>query len=233
MRAEALTHVGLVRKGNEDSYLLNESLGLFVVADGMGGHEAGEVASKIAVQTVERALSGAAAKQGALPSAIRQANNEIYMQAQVDHGLHGMGTTITAVHCFADQVNIGHVGDSRAYLIRGGQATLLTRDHSLVNELLRCGQITEQEAENHPQKNIVTRALGTEPMVDVDILTPIIEPHDKLLLCTDGLSNLIKGEEMAKIIQAERSTSLALKALVQMALDRGGFDNITALLIEF
>lgn len=233
MRTEAFTHVGLVRKGNEDSYLINESLSLFAVADGMGGHEAGEVASELAVQTLEKAMLDGANQQGDLLSAIQQANSEIYHKAQENPSLHGMGTTITVVHCLAGQVSIGHVGDSRAYLLRRGQATLLTRDHSLVNELVRCGQISEEEAENHPQRHIVTRALGTEPTVEVDLLSPVIEPGDIILLCSDGLSNLVKGDEMAQIMQHNASTSLALKTLKQLALDRGGFDNITALLIEF
>jgi PPM family protein phosphatase len=232
MRTEAFTHVGLVRKGNEDSYLINGDLGLFVVADGMGGHEAGEVASMLAVKTLEKALIASENKEGALKAGIQQANSEIYRQAQENPRFHGMGTTITAVHYFGGQVYIGHVGDSRAYLIRGGQATLLTRDHSLVNELLRCGQITQEEAENHPQKHIVTRALGTEPSVEVDILSPVIEQEDKVLLCSDGLSNLIKGEEIAEIMH-NHATSPALQTLKQLALDRGGFDNITALLVEF
>jgi PPM family protein phosphatase len=232
MRTEAFTHVGLVRKGNEDSYLINGDLGLFVVADGMGGHEAGEVASVLAVKTLEKALIASGNQEGALKAGIQQANSEIYRQAQENPRFHGMGTTITAVHYFGGQVYIGHVGDSRAYLIRGGQATLLTRDHSLVNELLRCGQITQEEAENHPQKHIVTRALGTEPSVEVDILSPVIEQEDKVLLCSDGLSNLIKGEEIAEIMH-NHATSPALQTLKQLALDRGGFDNITALLVEF
>ncbi len=233
MRIEAISDVGLVRKGNEDSYLINRRLGLFVVADGMGGHEAGEVASFLAVKTLEETLENNKESEGALVLAIQAANSEIFRQAQEKPYLNGMGTTLTAVYYHNGKAYLGHVGDSRAYLIRNFQATLLTRDHSLVDELVRSGHISEEEAQNHPQRHIVTRALGTEASVEVDILSPAIEQGDRLLLCTDGLSNLVKPEE---IIQAVNSTNIprdALEMLRQQALERGGFDNITALLIEF
>ncbi len=233
MRIEAISETGLVRKENEDSYLINDRLGLFAVADGMGGHEAGEVASRLAVKTLEESMSANGKNDGALALAIQAANREIYRQSQEKQDLAGMGTTITAVHCGEGKVFIGHVGDSRAYLIRNSQATLLTRDHSLVSELVRSGHISEEEAETHPHRHIVTRALGTEPGVEVDILSPVIEQGDRLFLCTDGLSNLVKPEEVVLAIKSNDSPAAALEKLKQLALERGGFDNITALLIEF
>lgn len=233
MKTEAISDTGLVRKGNEDSYLLNNRLGLFAVADGMGGHEAGEVASHIAVTTLEKSIEELRREENALDLAIQAANVEIYNQAQENQAYNGMGTTITALYCGDEKVYIGHVGDSRAYLLRKSQITLLTRDHSLVNELLLGGHISEEEALNHPQRHVVTRALGIEPTVEVDILSPAIEKEDKILLCTDGLSNLLKPEEMLQVIQLYKDPADALQALKQMALERGGFDNITALLVEF
>lgn len=233
MRIEAVSDTGLVRKGNEDCYLINKSLGLFAVADGMGGHEAGEVASFLAVKTLEKTIENEQDGDGALAAAIQAANSEIYFQAQQESSLAGMGTTLTAVYCHDGKVSIGHVGDSRAYLIRNSQATLLTRDHSLVNELILSGQISEEEAENHPHRHIVTRALGTEPKVEIDILSPVIEQGDCLFLCTDGLSNLVKAEEIVQTVENSDSLADALVLLKQLALERGGFDNITALVIEF
>lgn len=233
MKTEAISDTGLVRKGNEDSYLLNNRLGLFAVADGMGGHEAGEVASHIAVTTLEKSIEKLRREENALDLAIQAANVEIYNQALENQAYSGMGTTITALYCGDEKVYIGHVGDSRAYLLRKSQITLLTRDHSLVNELLLGGHISEEEALNHPQRHVVTRALGIEPTVEVDILSPAIEKEDKILLCTDGLSNLLKPEEMLQVIQLYKDPADALQALKQMALERGGFDNITALLVEF
>lgn len=233
MRTEAISDIGLVRKGNEDSYLINPELGLFAVADGMGGHEAGEVASMLAVRTLEKAIAEYPDKVGALSLAIQAANSEIFRQSQENPSYSGMGTTITAVYCYNNKVYIGHVGDSRAYLIRSAQATLLTRDHSLVNELVRGGHISEEEAQNHPQRHVVTRALGTEPKVEVDILSPVIEKGDRIMLCTDGLSNLVKPDEFVKIINSTDDPRQALQRLKEVALERGGFDNITALMVEF
>jgi len=233
MRIEAISDTGLVRKGNEDSFLINKALGLFAVADGMGGHEAGEVASFLAVKTLETAVRDSKGREGALEAAIKAANQEIYSQAQQKSSLAGMGTTLTAVYYQEDGISIGHVGDSRAYLIRDSQATLLTRDHSLVAELIRSGQISEEEGKNHPHRHVVTRALGTEPEVEVDMLFPGVKQGDRLFLCTDGLSNLIKSEEIAQTVDQAAAPEQALELLKQMALERGGFDNLTALLIEF
>ena len=236
MRTEAISHVGLVRKGNEDSYLINSSLGLFVVADGMGGHEAGEVASKVAVKSLERTLTQAPDGETALRDGILAANSEIFGMAQADSKLNGMGTTLTAVYYHSGKVLIGHVGDSRAYLIRNFVATLLTRDHSLVNELVQSGHITEEEALNHPQRHVVTRALGIDPMVEIDLLVQEIKAGDRLVLCTDGLSNLVSAEEIAETFNHSRGTDnrgLPLERLKQLALERGGYDNLTAVLIEF
>lgn len=232
MRIEAITDVGLVRKSNEDSYLINERLGLFAVADGMGGHAAGEIASSLAVNTLEQAIVNFGEGEAALEQAIQQANQEIYRQSTLKPSLRGMGTTMTAVYFYRGKTYIGHVGDSRAYLINGPETRLLTRDHSLVGELVRCGQISEEEAKHHPQRHIVTRALGTEPEVQIDILAPDLTGGEGILLCTDGLSNVVETAEIGAAFRSVHDPATVLESLKQLALARGGHDNITAVYVQ-
>ncbi|HWJ03324.1 MAG TPA: Stp1/IreP family PP2C-type Ser/Thr phosphatase [Verrucomicrobiae bacterium] len=233
MRTDAITDVGLVRKENEDSFLIREDLGLAVVADGMGGHEAGEVASLLAVKTLEDSLQeNPGFDEVSLGLAVKAANSAIYRQASENPSFQGMGTTLTALWWRGSKALIGHVGDSRAYLIRNQQISLLTTDHSLVNELVQGGHITEAEALTHPQRNVVTRALGVDVNVEVDLIAVEVEQGDKFVLCSDGFSNLINAEEILAALATE-PTGPALSKLKQMALDRGGFDNITAVLVEF
>lgn len=233
MQAEVITDVGLVRKNNEDAVYYNMEKQIFLVADGMGGCAAGEVASSLAVETVLHVISSSQATNPGelLRAAFYQANDRIFQMAQKDPGFHGMGTTLTALWIVDDRAFVVHVGDSRAYLIRKENITGLTKDHSLVGELMREGGLTEEQAMTHPQKNILTRALGSESLVQVDIKEIEIQKQDYFLLCTDGMSNLVSSEEMAGVIKNSREIKDALEKLLALALERGGYDNISAILV--
>lgn len=234
MRAEVVTNTGLVRKNNEDSAFCGLERQIFIVADGMGGHVAGEVASKLAVDMVEQVVGSSGDGEPALvlSQAFDQANQKICQAASEDPDYAGMGTTLTVLWALEDRLFVAHVGDSRAYLVRDGVITPLTRDHSLVGELLREGGLTEEEAMVHPQRNILTRALGCDVQVKVDISDLQMEKGDKFFLCTDGLSNLVSSEEMADVINDNKNLKKALEILLNLSLERGGFDNITAILVE-
>ena len=225
------TDTGLQRQANEDSYLARAPL--FVVADGMGGAQAGEVASKAAVQAFEGGLPDGNPEQ-VIESSIGQANRVIHERAQTDPALSGMGTTITtaSVDAEGEEVVIGHVGDSRAYRLRDGILQRLTRDHSLVEEMRRRGQITEEQAEDHPQRSIITRALGPEPEVQVDVQTVPSKPGDLFLLCSDGLTTMIADERITEIITTAPSLDAATRTLVDEANRAGGRDNITVVLFQ-
>jgi protein phosphatase len=225
------TDVGRQRQANEDSMLARAPL--FVVADGMGGAQAGEVASMTAVQAFSEGLPEGP-PEDALESSIGVANRTIHEQAHSDSSLSGMGTTITAaaVDSQREEVVIGHVGDSRAYRLRDGILQRLTRDHSLVEEMRRRGQITEEQAEDHPQRSIITRALGPEPEVQVDIQTVPADPGDIFMLCSDGLTTMLADERIRVLIEEAPSLEAATRALVDEANIAGGRDNITVLLFQ-
>ena len=234
MQAEMVTNVGLVRKNNEDAAWSDIKKQIFAVADGMGGYVAGEVASVLAIDTLKHALES---EQNDTPpdilrQAFYQANDRIYQEAREHREYAGMGTTLTALWIVGNKAYISHVGDSRVYLIRGGKIKSLTMDHSLVGELVREGGLTEEQAMNHPQRNVLTRALGCGALVEVDLAEIEIREGDAFLLCTDGLSNLVTGEEMAGIITREKNLKKAVESLVDLALSRGGYDNITAILVN-
>jgi len=229
----ARTHMGKVRKVNEDAYYIPaENERFAIVADGVGGHRAGEVASHLAVDTLVkyfRTHEGPA--DDLLKDAIDGANRVIYEQARRDRDRAGMGTTLTAL-IFDDQwAHLAHVGDSRAYLMRNGALMQLSRDHSLVGELLEKGEITAEEARVHPQRNYITRCLGVSRHVGPDILHMDQKPGDLWLMCSDGLSNMITDPEMAHVLAGITDYDAGVDQLVQLALDRGGRDNITVLLI--
>jgi len=235
MKWSKLSHIGLVRKTNEDSSLVCEELQLLAVADGMGGHQAGEVASRLALDTISDYLFENkghidANPAGVLREALEEANQKIFRQAQQEPDYHGMGTTITAALLPPGKMCLAHVGDSRAYLIRGGDIRLVTDDHSLVNELIKNGGITEDEASRHPHRNVLTRAIGSSAGVDVDIYEETTLPGDILLLCTDGLSNLLNPDEIREMVAAAPSLDGGAGNLVDQALARGGSDNITVVL---
>lgn len=225
------TDVGRQRQANEDSYLVNSPL--FVVADGMGGAQAGEVASLTAVQAFRVGLPEGSPEAG-LVELISRANREIHDQARLNSALAGMGTTITAavVDARREQVAVAHVGDSRAYRLRGGNLQRLTKDHSLVEEMRRRGQITAQQAEDHPQRSIITRALGPEPEVQVDVQSVAADPEDVFMLCSDGLTTMLGDEQIRDLISGATSLEAATRALIDEANRAGGRDNITVILFQ-
>ncbi|HNA23940.1 MAG TPA: Stp1/IreP family PP2C-type Ser/Thr phosphatase, partial [Solirubrobacterales bacterium] len=225
------TDVGRQRQANEDSYMARAPL--FVVADGMGGAQAGEVASLTAIQAFQAGLPEGS-PEAAIEQTIGVANRNIYEQAHADPSLSGMGTTITvaAVDSDSEQVIIGHVGDSRAYRLRDGIIQRLTKDHSLVEEMRRRGQITEEQAEDHPQRSIITRALGPEPEVQADLTAVPSEPGDIFLLCSDGLTTMIGDEKIRDILMGATSLDAAARTLVDEANRAGGRDNITVIVFQ-
>jgi protein phosphatase len=222
------TDTGRQRSENEDSLFVRAPI--FVVADGMGGAQAGEVASKAAAEAFDRDLPDGP-PEPVLRETIEAANRKIHQLARVDPSRAGMGTTITAaiVDPAGEEVGIGHVGDSRAYRFRAGRLERLTRDHSLVEEMRRKGQITDAQAEEHPQRSIITRALGPEPEVDVDVQTVPAAPGDVFLLCSDGLTTMVDEERIAAVLAAAPTMREAVRTLVDEANAAGGRDNITAL----
>ncbi len=222
------TDTGRQRSENEDSLFVRAPI--FVVADGMGGAQAGEVASKAAADAFDRDLPEGS-PEAFLRETIEDANRSIHQLAHTDPSRAGMGTTITAaiVDAVGEEVAIGHVGDSRAYRLRRGKLERLTRDHSLVEEMRRKGQITDAQAEDHPQRSIITRALGPEPDVEVDLQTVPAAPGDVFLLCSDGLTTMVKEDRIAAVISATTSMREAVRALIDEANGAGGRDNITAL----
>ncbi len=225
------TDTGRQRQANEDSFLARDPL--FVVADGMGGAQAGEVASMTAVQAFEGGLPPGD-PETALRESISLANRTIHNQAHADASLAGMGTTITAaaIDGEAEAVVIGHVGDSRAYRLRDGILQRLTRDHSLVEEMRRRGQITEAQAEDHPQRSIITRALGPEAEVEADIQSVPSAPGDLFMLCSDGLTTMLGDERIKELLMGATTPEAATSALIDEANRAGGRDNITVVLFQ-
>ncbi len=222
------TDTGRQRSANEDSLFLREPV--FVIADGMGGAQAGEVASKLAAESFDRELPAAPPEQ-VLTETIEAANRRIHERARTDPELTGMGTTTTAmiVDAGAEEVAIGHVGDSRAYRLRGAKFERLTRDHSLVEEMRRKGQLTDAQAEDHPQRSIITRALGPEPEVQVDVQTVPAQAGDVFLICSDGLTTMLDDDHVARLLARASSMESAVRALVDEANRAGGRDNITVI----
>ena len=225
----ARSDVGSVREHNEDSYLVKTPL--FVVADGMGGHEAGEVASNIAVTTME-AHAPKSTSPEALAAAVIKANEAVLRGAQDGTGKPGMGTTLTAAFVFEDEATIAQVGDSRAYLLLDGQLQRITRDHSLVADLIEQGRLTEAEARFHPQRSVITRALGSDPHMQPDLYTLHVEEGDRLLLCSDGLCSMISDEDIEEILLDNPAPAHACDALVEEAIIAGGLDNVTVIVID-
>jgi serine/threonine protein phosphatase PrpC len=222
------TDTGRQRNANEDSLFTRPPL--FVVADGMGGAQAGEVASKTAAESFDRELPQGPPEQ-VLRETIELANRTIHERAGSDPDLAGMGTTITAaiVDLGAEEVAIGHVGDSRAYRLRGNKFERLTRDHSLVEEMRRKGQLTDAQAEDHPQRSIITRALGPEPEVEVDLQSVPAQAGDTFLICSDGLTTMLGDEQIGRLLARATSMQSAVRALVDEANRAGGRDNITVI----
>ena len=217
---------GRRRRRNEDNYVVAPPL--FAVADGMGGAQAGEVASGLAASALEE-YSAELQGPERVEALIQEANRRIYARASIDPSASGMGTTMTVALVEGMSVVIGHVGDSRAYLVRGDTMEQLTEDHSLVNELLKSGKLSEEEAHVHPQRSVITRAVGTDPDVDVDAFTIEAEDGDVFLLCSDGLTDMVHDVDILDLVDRNRGDLVkAVRALVQFANKEGGDDNITA-----
>ena len=229
-RAAAVTDPGRTRRHNEDAYVIEPPL--FAIADGMGGAQAGEVASRLATAALREAGANGGGEQR-IADLIQVANRRVYDRSSSDPNTSGMGTTITVALVEDDQVSFGHVGDSRAYLIRHAQMEQLTEDHSLVNELLKTGKLSREEAETHPQRSVITRALGTDPDVDVDTFSVRAENGDLFLLCSDGLTDMVSEDSILEVVEQNRDDiDAALRGLVKAANRGGGQDNITVVAFE-
>lgn len=232
MKIVSRTHIGKVRASNQDALLLQDgAYGLYGVADGMGGHNGGDVASKMAVVMLGRVLEGKQPSEAQLRSGIEEVNRLIFKEQLNNKTLSGMGTTLTVLWEDQNRILLGHVGDSRAYRIHGGEIGQVSLDHSMVAELVRDGVLTEEQARVHPYRNIITRALGTDDTVQVDVQEIERRPGDKFLLCSDGLSEYVRPEEMLAIL-ARTPAEDAADQMLNMALDGGGRDNITLLIAE-
>ncbi|MEO6858061.1 MAG: Stp1/IreP family PP2C-type Ser/Thr phosphatase [Solirubrobacteraceae bacterium] len=224
------TDTGRQRKDNEDSAFARAPL--FVVADGMGGAQAGEVASRLAVEAFQAELPDQGAPEERLAGRTKEANRQIYDISRTDQERAGMGTTLTAVYVDDAELAVAHVGDSRAYLFRDGQLGRLTQDHTLVEELKRRGKLTEEQAAEHPQRSIITRALGVDPEVDVDTRTYGARAGDVVLLCSDGLTSMISENQVASVLREESDLDRAAERLIAEANEAGGRDNITVILFR-
>jgi len=248
VRGWVLSDVGRKRDHNEDSFLVSDELGLYAVADGMGGHLGGERASRMAVEILEREIAearrkgvldapNAAPEPGALTpvgaamkSATLTADTSIFEMARADAALSGMGTTLTAMLFHGHHLTLTHVGDSRAFLYRSGHARQLTEDHSWIQEQVRAGMLSAEEAKESRFRNIITRSVGFEPSVEPDIITLAVEPGDAFMICSDGLSNYVGTEEIGQVLTAQHYSD-APRVFVDIANERGGEDNVTCLVV--
>ena len=244
VKSYSISDRGRVRNRNEDAYLADDKARLYIVADGMGGHVGGDLASRMAVECIREVVleydrahrSKENSKYGMeaelkLTDALKQANDQIFHESSDRPEYRGMGTTTTSILVQDDTATIAHVGDSRAYLMRDGEIRQITEDHSWVNEQVKAGFITSEEARTHRLKNVITRSLGHEPDVMVDIVRLDLKEDDSYLICTDGLSNMVTDAEIREAV-AGHEPDEALKTLVDLANERGGYDNITAVLIK-
>jgi len=239
MKTFSMTDAGRRREINEDYMYASETAvgklpNLFIVADGMGGHKAGEYASKTAVETIAESIreNDSGLIVAAMKKAIGEANQKVLKEAIIDIEKEGMGTTIVAATIKGDKLVVANVGDSRLYIVNESSITQITADHSLVEELIRSGKLARNEARNHPDKNKITRAVGVFPKVDVDFFEAKVLPGDTVLLCTDGLTNMVEDAEIKRIILSQRDIVEKTETLIETANRNGGTDNITALLIE-
>ncbi|MDH4113235.1 MAG: Stp1/IreP family PP2C-type Ser/Thr phosphatase [Actinomycetota bacterium] len=221
------TDIGRVREVNEDSYLVDAPL--YAVADGMGGHRGGDVASSLALEIVEAAFREG---KGSLADQVREANRAVHSRSEADQAVSGMGTTLTAVMVEDATARFAHVGDSRAYLLRAGDLRQVTNDHTLVARMVRAGEITPEEAAVHPHRNVVTRVIGTEETVAVDEDTLPLLDGDRLLLCSDGLTGMVAEDQIQAILEAEPDPQRAADRMVKAANRAGGIDNITVLVLD-
>ncbi len=231
LRAYSLTDVGKVRAVNQDALVASDDLLLYGVADGMGGHNGGETASAGASNGLIAALEGKAPSLDALREAITKVNADLFQQQKDDETLSGMGTTLSVIWMSEHFVYLGHVGDSRVYRFRDGKLEQMTDDHSLVGELVRAGYLTPEQAENHPNKNVILRAVGTEEGIDVDLAVEERQPGDLWLICSDGLHGMVKDDKMEAILSVNTAEA-AVRLLMDAALAAGGRDNISVVLVQ-
>lgn len=233
MKVFALTDKGRVRSINQDAFYQPRPGETFaVIADGMGGHQAGDVASTMAVEEFTRWLKCAPRlSEETLRYAVSEANRTVYLRSRMERDKAGMGTTLTALWLDDDSALLAHIGDSRAYRLRDGELKQVSHDHSLVGELVESGELTEEEARVHPQRNIITRALGTGSRVEPDIIRTSRKKGDVWLLCSDGLTNYVTRGELQSVLKSRRKWQAKAEELVKMALDRGGADNVTVLIV--
>ncbi len=245
----ARTDTGCVRENNEDSFRVAPEIGLFVLSDGMGGMEAGEVASRLAVDAVldhcreaeanpalplvGESIDGVSGASNRLVSAIRSANEKIYRASQQDAAHRGMGATIVAVKRDGERISVAHVGDSRIYRLRAGKFEQLTNDHSFVAEQVRNGKMTQQEADSSTMQNVLVRALGIDPTVEVDLSELPLEEGDTLLLCSDGLTRELTDAQIAAVLGERRNPDAAAGELVDLAKQAGGGDNVTVIVLRY
>ncbi|HEY4321434.1 MAG TPA: Stp1/IreP family PP2C-type Ser/Thr phosphatase [Gemmatimonadales bacterium] len=233
----ARTDVGVVRSGNEDSYLMGTDRGLFIVADGMGGHAAGEVASEMATQIIAdqfRPVRGMSDEElmAQLIGAVRAANDAIFRRTLAEHDKRGMGTTSTVLGLLPRRYVIAQVGDSRAYMLRGGVLTQVTKDHSYVQEQVDAGRLTPEEARVHPYANVITRCVGSSSDVVPDLYFGTLEPGDLLLLASDGLTGMLDDEDVRQILLGDQELERMIDGLIAGANHRGGLDNVTTILVR-
>jgi serine/threonine protein phosphatase PrpC len=248
IKSHGVTHVGKQRQHNEDAFLVADEAKLYLVADGMGGHAAGEIASRIAVDSISEFILHTREDDGTWPhaydeqykrstnrlmAAVRLANTRVLEAMRKDARLRGMGTTVVACLADDDTMSVAHVGDSRAYLVRDGRLSRLTNDHSWVFEQVQAGMLTEEEAEKHPLRNVITRALGGALSVSPDASEVASKPGDVYLLCSDGLTGMVPEEEILRVVDDNKDDlEAACQELIDRANERGGLDNVTAILVK-
>ena len=225
MRVCQRTHQGRVRSSNQDCLLVDGCV--YGVADGMGGHQGGETASRVAVQVLKNALRGKLPDRRALEMGMEAANRRIFEMARHDSALNGMGTTVTLLWEDGERILVGHVGDSRAYRLRAGELRQMTQDHSIVAELRRNNVITAERARSHPYRNVITRAVGVDPAVTPDVTCEDKRAGDVWLVCSDGLYNMVPDDVLKKTLEESENDERAADRLLELALEAGGTDNIT------
>ena len=237
MRSSALTDVGLKRNMNQDFvYASDQKVGcldnLYIVADGMGGHNAGDMASRCAVETIVDYIGSAAAAPPVrlLTEAVKAANEAVYERSTTDRKLEGMGTTLVAATVQKNCLYVANVGDSRLYILDEDEIVQITRDHSLVEEMVRAGQLAREKARNHPEKNVITSAVGMKTLPRIDCFDASLYPGDIILMCSDGLTNMLEDEQILRFVHAKENLSEAAQKLIDEANRNGGSDNISVIL---
>ena len=242
LRIGIKSDIGKKRENNQDTFHVSKdpSMPIYLVADGMGGHKAGEIASHmvrdIVVSSFSKNKDSIDRKKDVLKlvkKSIEEANTKTYLKSIENKEYKGMGTTITLAYIYKNEIYLGHVGDSRAYLIRNGEINQITEDHSYVNQLIKSGSITKEEGKTHPKRNMITRAVGTSSIIEIDLIVKGYNKNDILVLCSDGLFNMVSDIQILEKFKSEEDIEKACEELVEMANNKGGLDNITVLAMKF